>query len=113
MSTSLKFAPVPAFEMLQTLCQLDAAKREFESMSSEEKETFTRIMDRCRIRRDGQLDSSPTSSVVNQNLPRVLVIENISITERISNCLRYIGYTVQSIDNASFGIVIPKLILEW
>lgn len=115
MSNSLEFDPVPAFELLQTLCLLDDSRREFEAMTDGEKQTFNKIMDLCRSRKNGQLASSAASSLVNQKLPRILVLKGISYTERISTCLGYLGYQRQLIDDsAEFGdYESPKLIIDW
>lgn len=84
-------------------------------MTDEEKRTFITIMDVCRSRRDGQLNSSSSSIVLNQKLPRILVLKGISYTERISTCLGYLGYRRQLInDSAEFGdFEAPKLIIDW
>lgn len=102
MSSSLEFNPVPAFELLKQICFADEARRIFDSMTNAEKESFNTIMDRCRyILSSGKIPPS-----------RILVFEDVLVTENIANSLTALGYQSRIIDESkSFGPLARKLLI--
>lgn len=112
MSISPEFSPVPAFELLQAQYRPEEARKIYESMTEDEKRKTNYIMALLHKRKEAQFNSSNT--VLDHSLPNSLVEKNFFITEKISDCLKYLSYKVRCINSPiAFGETTPVLILDW
>lgn len=111
MSNSPEFNPIPAYEMLQTIYQPEKAQQLYESMIHEEKQTTCYLMHLCKARKQAMQASS--DEVLIQSLPYSLVEQDITISDKVTQFLKYLGYKPQIIAGVTSSEPVPVLIINW
>lgn len=96
--------------MLRALYQPEKAKELYESMLLEEQQTTCYLMKLCEARKEAL---SSSDDVLFQSLPYSLVEKDVTLTDKVDQCLRYLGYKPQSISGTPSGESTPIAIINW
>ena len=82
-----------------------------ESMIHEEKQTTCYLMHLCKARKQAMQASS--DEVLIQSLPYSLVEQDITISDKVTQFLKYLGYKPQIIAGVTSSEPVPVLIINW